>query len=214
MTPRPILRALVLLPALATVTARAAPPAPQSARWIAAWTSTPSAADNAVPDANSASAATPIYGSRDLTLRQIVPLSIGGPQLRVVFTNQYGVEPLTIGAAFVAVSQGGSSINLVSAAGLTFAGRTAVTIPPGALAISDPAPINVPAGSDLAISFFLPAQPISRLTQHPAPDQASYATPGNAVGAKAFDRPVELHSWLFLKGVEVTAPTTNRKKHG
>ena len=44
--------------------------------------------------------------------------------VRVVFTNEFGTEPLTIGAAHVAVSQGGSTINLVSAAGLTFGGRT------------------------------------------------------------------------------------------
>jgi len=73
-----------------------------------------------------------IYGTADTTLREIVHISIGGPQVRVVFTNEFGTEPLTIGAAHVAVSQGGSTINLVSAAGLTFAGRTTVTIPPGA----------------------------------------------------------------------------------
>ena len=58
-----------------------------------------------------------VYGAADTTLREIVHISIGGPMVRVVFTNEFGTEPLTIGAAHVAVSQGGSTINLVSAAG-------------------------------------------------------------------------------------------------
>jgi lysophospholipase L1-like esterase len=147
-----------------------------------------------------------IYGTADTTLREIVHISIGGPQVRVVFTNEFGTEPLTIGAAHVAVSQGGSTINLVSAAGLTFAGRTTVTIPPGALMVSDAADVRVPAGSDLAISLFLPAQTIRQLSQHGSADQISYTAPGNVVGAKTLERPAEIRSWLFVKGVDVKAP--------
>ncbi|HEY4380978.1 MAG TPA: hypothetical protein VGN01_11580, partial [Acidobacteriaceae bacterium] len=109
-----------------------------------------------------------IYGNEDVTLREIVHVSIGGPQVRVIFTNEFGTEPLTIAAAHIGVSQGGSTINTVStsSAGLTFSGRTNVTIPPGALIVSDPAAVTVPAESDLAVSLFLPAQTIHQLSQH------------------------------------------------
>ena len=149
-----------------------------------------------------------IYGVEDATLREIVHVSIGGPQVRVVFTNEFGTDPLTIGSAHIAVSQGASAINLVAAssAGLTFGGRTSVTIPPGALMISDPAAVTVPAGSDLAISFFLPAQPIHQISQHGGADQTSYRSPGNVVGAKTLDSPSEIRSWVFLKGVDVLTP--------
>jgi lysophospholipase L1-like esterase len=149
-----------------------------------------------------------IYGTEDATLREIVHVSIGGPKVRVIFTNEFGTDPLTIGSAHIAVSQGASAINLVgtSSSGLTFGGRTSVIIPPGALMVSDPAAVTVPAGSDLAISFFLPAQPIHQISQHGGADQTSYRTPGNAVGAKTFDSPGELRSWVFLKGVDVLAP--------
>jgi lysophospholipase L1-like esterase len=148
----------------------------------------------------------PIYGTEDATLREIVHVSIGGPQIRVVFTNEFGTDPLTIGAAHAGVSQGGSTVNLVSSAGLTFGGRPEVTIPPGALVVSDPADINLPAGSDLAISFFLPAQEIHQLSQHGGADQTSYTAPGNVVGAKTLDSPREIRSWPFVKGVDVKAP--------
>jgi lysophospholipase L1-like esterase len=147
-----------------------------------------------------------LYGTADTTLREIVHVSLGGPILRVVFTNEFGTDPLIIGAAHVAISQGGSTINLVSSDGLTFGGRTSVTIPPGALVVSDPATVKVPAASDLAISFFLPAQTIHQLTQHGGANQISYSAPGNVVGAKTLDGPAEIHSWHFIKGVDVKVP--------
>ncbi len=126
--------------------------------------------------------------------------------VRVIFTNEFGTEPLTIGAAHAAVSQGGSTVNLVSAAGLTFGGRTSVTIPPGALVVSDPAAVNLPAGADLAVSLFIPVQTITHLSVHGSADQTSYAAPGNVVGAKTLDSPSEIRSWPFVKGVDVKAP--------
>jgi lysophospholipase L1-like esterase len=81
-----------------------------------------------------------------------------------------------------------------------------VTIPPGALVVSDPAQVKVPAGSDLAISFFLPEQAIHQLSQHGGADQTSYAAPGNVVGAKTLDSATEIRSWQFVKGVDVKAP--------
>ncbi len=144
-----------------------------------------------------------VYGAADTTVREIVHVSLGGPVVRIVFTNEFGTEPLTIVAAHIAISQGGSTINLVSAAGLTFGGRTSVTIPPGALVVSDPAPLNLPAESDLAVSFFLPAQAITHVSAHGYADQTSYTAPGNVVGAKTLENPTEIHSWPFVKGVDV-----------
>lgn len=150
----------------------------------------------------------PIYGTSDMTLREIVHVSIGGPQIRIVFTNEFGIEPLTIAAAAVGVSQGGSTVNTVAAssAELTFSGRPGITIPPGALAVSDPATITLPAQADLAVSFFLPQQKISQLSQHAGADQISYAADGNVIGAKGLDIPREIRSWPFLKEVDVKAP--------
>jgi lysophospholipase L1-like esterase len=192
----------------ATITAAApsvAPPSNSSAV-PAATQVPPPAAEPARPAPSTSSQPRPtpfIYGAADTTVREIVHLSIGGPQVRIVFTNEFGTDPLTIGAAHIAVSQGGSTVNLVSAAGLTFGGRPSVTIPPGALAVSDAAIVNLPAQSDLAVSFYLPAQPIHQLSQHGYADQTSYTAPGNVVGAKTLDDPAEIHAWPFVKGVDV-----------
>jgi len=165
-------------------------------------------AAQAAPGANPRGPRPPmfVYGTADTTVREIVHISIGGPQVRVIFTNEFGTEPLLIGAANVGVSQGGSTINLVSSAGLTFDGRTAVSIPPGALMVSDPATVNVPPGCDLAVSFFVPEQTITHLSMHGGADQTSYTAPGNVVGAKTLDSPTEIRNWPFVKGVDVKAP--------
>jgi hypothetical protein len=147
-----------------------------------------------------------VYAATDTTLREIVHVSLGGPTIRVVFTNEFGTEPLTIGAAHAAVSEGGASINLVTAAGLTFAGRASIVIPPGALAVSDPVGMKLPAGADLAISLFLPAQPMRVATLHGYADQTSYTAPGNVVGAKTLENPEKITSWPFLKDVDVDVP--------
>jgi lysophospholipase L1-like esterase len=228
----PALLCSALLLALSTAaTAYGAPPADH---WVGTWATAPMAANNGPNPARVAAPAAvappatatqpgvaantpatppvvrrppaPTYGAEDATLREIVHVSIGGPQIRVVFTNEFGTDPLTIGAAHAAVSEGGSAVNLVSAAGLTFGGHTQVVIPPGALVVSDPANINLPAGADLAISFFLPAQTIHQLSQHGGADQTSYTAPGNVVGAKTLDAPTEIRSWPFVKGVDVKAP--------
>jgi lysophospholipase L1-like esterase len=145
------------------------------------------------------------YGAADTTLREIVHISIGGPSVRVIFTNEFGTAPLAIGAAHVAISKGGSAIDLANAAGLTFAGRTAVTIPAGALAVSDPVALKVPPATDLTISLFLPAQTIAVVSAHGSANQTGYTAPGNVAGAAALDSPSEIRSWPFIKGVDVKA---------
>ena len=211
----PVSIALSPTPLPAAVPAQPAVPAAAPAPAPPASTQTPT--PTAAPEQPAAANAAPrpprppqiVYGTDDTTLREIVHVSLGGPQVRVIFTNEFGTDPLTIAAAHVAISQGGSTVNLVSSAGLTFGGHTSVIIPPGALVVSDPAMVKVPAAADLAISFFLPAQTITHLSQHGSADQTSYTAPGNVVGAQMLDSPIEIRSWPFVKGVDVKVPAAS-----
>ena len=141
----------------------------------------------------------PIYGSSDMTLREIVHVSLGGSRIRIVFTNEFGTEPLMIGPASVALSKGGHTVNTADASSvpLTFGGRESVSIPAGALMVSDPVSLTLPAQSDLAVSFFVPQQTITTLSQHGSADQTSYVADGNVVGAASFDSAKEIRSWVF-----------------
>jgi lysophospholipase L1-like esterase len=162
---------------------------------VGTWAAAPVAQAN--PDAK--------IGSADTTFREIIHVSIGGPAVRIILTNELGRDSLTIGAADVALSAGGSEINPSAAGALTFNGRPSITIPPGALVVSDPVNLKLPPSSNLAVSIFVPAQTISQITQHSFADQTSYTATGNVAGATTLSVPEEIESWPFLKGVDVKA---------
>ena len=74
--------------------------------WIATWTASP----QPIWDADFLA---PIKVPRNLwgqTVRQMAAVSIGGKQVRVVLSNEYGDRPLKIGAAQVAMADKGSAI--------------------------------------------------------------------------------------------------------
>jgi lysophospholipase L1-like esterase len=170
--------------------------AAQPDHWVGTWAASPMAANN--PGAKFGA-----EGTTGTTLREIVHISLGGDSIRVVLTNEFGLDPLTIGAAQVALSSGSSGITTGTGTPLTFAGKASIVIPPGALMVSDPVPLKVAPFSNLAVSLFLPDQPINQLTLHSFADQTNYLTAGNVVAAPSLDAPQEFFSWDFLKGVDV-----------
>src|SRR5206468_348319 len=76
---------------------------------------------------------------------------------------------------------------------LTFSGNPDITIPPGAIALSDAVRFDAPALSDLAIDLYLPGDTsatTSPLTRHTGALQTNYVSPaGDFTGAVAF--PIE-----------------------
>jgi lysophospholipase L1-like esterase len=91
---------------------------------------------------------------------------------------------------------------------MTFNGSPTITIPAGGMAVSDPAALAVPAGGDLTVSIFLPAQTISRVSFHNSAYQTNYLATGNVVGARTLTTPRKVTSWYFLKAVDVRTPGT------
>jgi lysophospholipase L1-like esterase len=175
-------------------------PAPQAAP--AAPAAQPAPAAQAAPQ--------PPLNFKDQTLRQIVHTSIGGGRVRVVVSNAFGTAPLAVGAAHVALRDKGASIVPGSARALTFGARTATTVPPGAVAVSDPVALNVPALSDLAVDLYLPGDTgasTSPLTLHTGAQQTNYvSTGGNHTGEAELPVMTTTRSWFFLSRVEVLAP--------
>jgi lysophospholipase L1-like esterase len=164
--------------------------------WVGTWATSPyAAANHTSPSGNSP------LGSTDVTLREIVRVSIGGFAVRIILSNEFGLEPLTIGGANIALSGANGEINTASI--LTFAGRPTITIPAGALAVSDPTDLKLPPFSDIAVSLFLPAQSIQQLSQHGFADQTSYTAEGNVIAATTLESPKEIYNWPFLKGIDV-----------
>ena len=93
--------------------------------WAGTWACSPQLAD--------AGSEPPAPGFADVTLRQIVHVSIGGPKIRVRFSNAFGKSALTISSAHVAKAAGGSRIEAGTDRPLTFDEESSVRIPAGAL---------------------------------------------------------------------------------
>jgi lysophospholipase L1-like esterase len=172
--------------------------------WVGTWATSPYAATNRTDPSGALQ-----MGSADTTFREIAHISLGGSVVRIILSNEFGTDPLTIGAANIALSAGHGEIDPTSASALTFGGRPTVTIPPGAMVVSDPANLKLAAFADVAVSLFLPSQPIHVISQHGFADQTNYVASGNVIGIKTLDSPKEIYSWPFLKGLDVE--TTNDK---
>lgn len=170
-----------------------APAAESAGTWVSTWATSPFGGDpwHTIPTLV------------DSTLREIVHTSLPGKALRVQFTNEFGIEPLRIDAATVALSAGGSSIQAASLHNLTFGGSASIVIPPGALAVSDPVELATPAFSDVAVTFFLPLQQVSDVSVHSGADQDNFIQTGNAVSAPELTTAKITQSWYFLKGLDV-----------
>ncbi len=143
------------------------------------------------------------------TIRQTVRASIGGKQVRVVFTNEYGTQPLLIGAAHVALADKGAAIVAGSDRKLTFGGKDSIEIPPGAPAISDPVALDVAPLAKLSVSLFVPrTSPTSSM--HWDGHNTAYIVSGDQTAAADFKPDSSIVSRIFLSGVMVDAAADAR----
>jgi hypothetical protein len=104
MSPRCILKPLWAL-AGTLVFSMASIHAAEKGRWIETWAASPQPVWNA-------DFLAPINFPRNLwnqTIRQIARVSIGGRQVRVALSNEYGSQPLLIEAAHIGLSEGGAA---------------------------------------------------------------------------------------------------------
>lgn len=144
-------------------------------------------------------------GFTNQTVRLIVHTSIGGDDVRVRLSNAFGTNSLVIGEAHVALRSMGAAIVPGSDRVLTFSGTVSTTIPPGALALSDPVELDVPALGDLAVSIYLPG-PTGQATWHSGAHQTNYISPpGDFTAATVMPVDHTVTSWFYLTDVEVKA---------
>jgi len=182
-----------------SVTAAAGPaPAPR-AHWVVSWGASPS------PPPDGAHIQTKSLEFNNQTLREIVHLSVGGSAVRVRFSNFFGKLALEIGSAHLARRTSASTILPSSDRVLTFGGAPGISVPPNAFVLSDPVQLSVPAESDLAISIFVP-NVTSAAGIHYLAQQTSYVGPGDLTSSPSIANPRAITSWIFLAGVDVSAP--------
>ncbi|MCO6009383.1 SGNH/GDSL hydrolase family protein [Actinoallomurus purpureus] len=144
-------------------------------------------------------------GFGDQTLREIAHISVGGDQVRIRLTNAFGTNGLVIDGATIGARADGAALVAGSERPVTFGGARKVVLPAGSEVLSDPVPLTVPAGQDLAVSVYVPGS-TGAATRHPLAMATSYlATGDHAADADGGAFTSTTSSWYLLDGVDVRA---------
>lgn len=196
---------LIALLSAAAVDMRAE--APQSGSWTGTWSA-----------AMAPGGTTAARGLRDITLRQIVHVSLGGERVRLRISNAYGTAPLTVGA--VTVAPGGFSqltaagaetdpgpgsspqVDPVALRPVSFGGAASLVVPAGAEWLSDPVELSVAPNSDLVVSMYLPGV-TGEVTWHASGRATSYRADGDATADSGAQFTPLGTARYFLAGVDV-----------
>src|ERR1700741_3947748 len=87
--------------------------------WIGTWATSP---QSGTPNPRE-----PLFDIDNQTVRERVRVSIGGNQIRLRFSNEFGSSPLLIGAATVGFPIDASTLKKESIQSITFEGHNSVT---------------------------------------------------------------------------------------
>jgi lysophospholipase L1-like esterase len=171
----------------------------QSPNWVGSW-----ASSQQIPEPRNT---IPSESLHNVTLRQIVRLSIGGSEIRVRISNAFGTSPLHCVALHVArsLSAATSRIDPGSDRALTFNGSSEFTIPAGAEYFSDPLYYVVPPESDLTVTMYLNSMP-EQETGHPGSRATSWLAHGSLASAIDLPNAQTVEHWYFLSGIDMEAP--------
>ncbi|WP_086967471.1 GDSL-type esterase/lipase family protein [Caballeronia glebae] len=164
-----------------------------SARWTGTWA--------AAPDV------TADPGFNNQTIRHVVHTSIGGTAARLTFSNLFGTKPITLGDVHIARRASGARTVAGTDKAATFNGQPYVTIPVGGTVQTDAIPFQVPALTDIVVSFHIPSQTPPGSTGHIEGLQDNWIAPGDVSADPAFTGGVVNaageQSYYFLTNVDV-----------
>ncbi|ODL97676.1 MULTISPECIES: SGNH/GDSL hydrolase family protein [Acinetobacter calcoaceticus/baumannii complex] len=145
----------------------------QKSQWVTTWAASPQKVWNKdfvfptnIPDQIS-----------NQTIKQISQISLGGEAIRLVFTNQYGDQPLYIDKTTVGLVKG-QSLKSKNAYPVYFSGKLKAQILPGKQLISDPIQLPVPDHAQLMLNSFI-QKPTTFKTFHWDAKQTSWLITGN-----------------------------------
>jgi lysophospholipase L1-like esterase len=164
-------------------------------RWVGTWATSPVITEG--------------LSFNNQTVRNIARVSLGGRRVRARLSNAYGLKPLAIGAAHIALRDKDARLVPGSDRKLAFGGADGIAIPAGALALSDPVELELPALADVAVSIHIPGTlpEAFQITGHGNGHQTNYVSPpGDHTAALDMWIEKKTENWYFLTGIDVAAP--------
>lgn len=152
---------------------------------------------------------------KNQTLRTVVTSTFGGSKERIKISNEFGVEPIKIGAASFAIVNSDGTIHKDSQKALTFNGESAVTIEKGAFVWSDPFELNIKALDKMAVSIYLPDE-VKNITGACGGAESYYSQVGNftnSVDTEKDFKPIDINGVPkvspFFTSIEVMTSEKN-----
>ncbi|WP_433935850.1 SGNH/GDSL hydrolase family protein [Sorangium cellulosum] len=172
---------------------------PGERRWVGTWTTGPQLTEthNNPPEP----------GLANNTLRQVVYTSIGGSNVRLLLSNEFGDGPVTMQSVHIADSTTDDGIDASTDHALTFSGAESVTIPVGQAVFSDPIDYNLKPVSKLAVTIRFGNVPAG-ITGHPGSRTTSYIQTGDGVSSATLTSPAKTDHWYYITGLDVMADPT------
>jgi lysophospholipase L1-like esterase len=168
-------------------------------KWVGTWSTAP----QLVEPGNMP----PAPGLANNSLRQVIRVSIGGDTLRTRFSNEFSASAVTMNSVHIAVSTGGSTIDVSTDRELKFNGNAGVTMSAGAAVTSDPLAFHLTPRMDVAITIYY-GQTSATVTGHPGSRTTSYIIAGNTTTAIDFTGGVTTDHWYTINAIDVLAPST------
>lgn len=190
--------ALLLVLGVASATAPAvrgmAPAATTGSGWTSTW--------------NSALAYAPAAGGwNNQTLRQVVRTSLGGSELRLHLSNRFASSPAVIGHVTIGTQMNGGSTQEPTPLDVTFGGSTALTLGPGASAVSDPIPLATAPATRLLVSIYVPPGANMVTSRHDVAEETNFNSNGGDVSSAQYYPTSNTFSfYALLDGLDVPGP--------
>lgn len=173
----------------------------QQKQWVGTWAASPQLVE--------AYNMPPSPGLTNNTLRQIVRVSIGGEQIRIKLSNEYGNSPLEINSLHIAESIGSGVIKSKTGKTVTFGGSNSVTILPGQTVISDTLDYELPKMTNIAVTIYFGSTP-TYLTGHPGSRTTSYICIGDALDVSGMFSAVTTDHWYIITGIDILTNDLNK----
>jgi lysophospholipase L1-like esterase len=165
--------------------------------WIATWAASLEPTD---PDPNE-----PLLKIEDQTVRERVRASIGGAQICIRLSNEYGSTPLVVGSVTVGAPTDPASVRPSSIQAVTFGGRNSITIRAGAPVLSDPVAFPLASGAEVSISLYFPKRVATPTLHALALKRAVVSQHGDHTRAEKIEGGAESESSILVSAVLVPA---------
>ena len=144
---------------------------------------------------------------RGSTCRQQIKVSVGGSQIRLTFSNEYGKSALELESVHIArlFGAGDPKIDVSTDTAVTFGGSESVTVHAGQTVTSDAVNFSFEALDVLAVTSKFGENVPSYPTCHPDAGCTSWIVEGNSVSEETFSEMELMSSWYFLTMAETWA---------